>query len=106
MEFNVYQENARQFANYHKEVGPFSVILSLVSNVGNLSNKLYYALEGNEGGFSDEEKLKVAISLGDIVYDISNIAADLQINFDEIIALNLKKLEMAKEQEIKSNNHK
>ena len=106
MDFNTYQENARQFANYHKELGPFSVILSLVSNVGTLSNKLYYALEGNDGGFSDEEKLKVAISLGDIIYDISNIAADLQINLGEIIALNLKKLEMIKEQEIKSNNQK
>ena len=30
----------------------------------------------------------------------------MAVNFDEIIALNLKKLEMAKEQEIKSNNRK
>ena len=102
MDFNTYQENARQYANYHKELGPFSVILSLVGNVGSLSNKLYAALEGHDGGFSDEEKLKVAISLGDIIYDISNIAADFQINLDEIIAINLRKLQMMNEN--KSNN--
>ena len=106
MDFNTYQENARQFANYHKELGPFSVILSLVSNVGALSNKLYTALEGHDGGFSDEEKLKVAISLGDIIYDISNISADFQINLDEIIAINLRKLEMIKDKENKSNSNK
>ena len=105
MEFNVYQENARQFANYNKELGPFSVILNLVSNVGTLSNKLYYSLESSDGRFTTEEKLKVAISLGDIINDISNIAADLEINLDEIIALNLKKLEISKEQELKSNKN-
>ena len=97
MEFNVYQENARQFANYHKELGPFSVILDLISNVGILGNKLYMALENNEGGFSDEEKAKVAISLGDIINNISNIASDLNINMDEIIALNLRKLTLMNE---------
>ena len=94
MEFNTYQDNIRQFATYHKELGPFSVIMDLTGNVGTLSNKLYNVLENNDGSFSREEKIRIAISLGDIINNIANMAADLGITLDEVIALNMKKHEM------------
>ena len=94
MNINEYQENIRQFANYHKELGPFQVILSLQNNVGILSGKLWNILENKNGEFTDEEKIKLAISLGDIINDVSNMASDLNASLDEILALNLKKIEM------------
>lgn len=93
-DFNTYQANIRQFAVYHKELGPFSVIMDLTSNVGILSNKLYNVLEDKEGTFTREEKIRIAISLGDIVNNVANMASDLDITFDEVISLNLKKHEL------------
>ena len=93
-DFNTYQDNIRQFAIYHKELGPFSVIMDLMNNVGILSNKLYNVLEDKEGTFTHDEKIRIAISLGDIINNIANMASDLGITFDEVIALNLKKQEL------------
>ncbi len=99
MDFNEYQDNIRPYIDYHSELGPFQVILDLTSNVGILSNKLYKVLNNGENGrFSDEEKAKVAISLGDILNNISNMASDLNISLEEIIALNLKKIELQSKQ--------
>jgi len=94
MDFNTYQENIRLYANYHKELGPFSVILDLINNVGRLGDKLHIILEENEGTFTPEDKAKISISLGDIINNISNISSDLGLKLNDIIALNLKKLEM------------
>ena len=95
MNFSEYQDNIRPYIDYHLELGPFQIILDLTNNVGILSNKLYNVLNNGENGvFSDEEKAKVAISLGDILNNITNMASDLNISLDEIIALNLKKIEL------------
>ena len=102
MNINEYQDNIRQFANYHKELGPFEVILSLQNNVGLLSGKLHNILETGNGEFSDEEKVKLAISLGDILNDIANMASDLNITLDEVLALNIKKIELAQKNNAKN----
>ena len=95
MNFSEYQDNIRPYIDYPLELGPFQIILDLTNNVGILSNKLYNVLNNGENGvFSDEEKAKVAISLGDILNNITNMASDLNISLDEIIALNLKKIEL------------
>ena len=56
-DFNTYQDNIRQFAIYHKELGPFSVIMDLMNNVGILSNKLYNVL-ADISLFMDKIKVK------------------------------------------------
>lgn len=100
MEINNYQDTVSQFIDYHKELGPFQLILRLSNNVGNLSGKLYNILNEKNGEFSDEEKIKIAISLGDMINDIANIASDLNITLDEILALNLKKIELSQKNKI------
>ena len=95
MDITEYQNNISQFIDYHKELGPFQVILRLSNNVGILSNKLYNILNTTNGEFTDEEKVKIAISLGDILQDIANMASDLNITLDEVLALNIKKIELS-----------
>ena len=95
MDITEYQNNISQFIDYHKELGPFQVILRLSNNVGILSNKLYNILNTTNGEFTDEEKIKIAISLGDIIQDIANMATDLNITLDEVLALNIKKIELS-----------
>ena len=101
MDFNEYQDNAKVYARYHKELGPFSVILDMQSNMGKISGKLFNILENNQGTFNDEERARLAISLGDLMFNIANIADDLGITFEEILSLNLKKLELIRENENK-----
>ena len=63
MEINEYQTQIRNFIEYPVEVGPFTVILELQKNIGNLSEKLNKVLINDHGSFSQEDKIKVAISL-------------------------------------------
>lgn len=101
MNINDYQDTISQFIDYHKELGPFQLILRLSNNVGILSGKLYDILNDKNGEFTDEEKIKIAISLGDIINDVANIANDLNITLDEVLALNLKKIELSQKNNIK-----
>lgn len=106
MEVNDYQKQIRDYINYPVELGPFSVILSLQNNVGNLSLKLNDALTKDHGSFTKETKTKAAISLGDILFDLSNIAYDLGLSLNEIISLNLMKHRMNIEKQMKENESK
>jgi hypothetical protein len=103
MEINDYQKQIRDYIDYPLTLGPFSVILDLQNNVGNLSAKLNDALIKDHGSFTKETKTKAAISIGDILFDLSNIAYDLGFSFNEIISLNLMKHRMNIEKQIKEN---
>ena len=96
MEINEYQTKIRNFIEYPVEVGPFTVILELQKNVGNLSEKLNKVLINDHGSFSQEDKIKVAISLGDILNNISNIATDLSLSMNDVISINMTKLSKSK----------
>ena len=96
MEINEYQTQIRNFIEYPVEVGPFTVILELQKNIGNLSEKLNKVLINDHGSFSQEDKIKVAISLGDILNNISNIATDLSLSMNDVISINMTKLSKSK----------
>lgn len=96
MEINEYQTKIRNFIEYPVEVGPFTVILELQKNIGNLSEKLNKVLINDHGSFSQEDKIKVAISLGDILNNISNIATDLSLTMNDVISINMTKLSKGK----------
>jgi len=96
MEINEYQTKIRNFIEYPVEVGPFTVILELQKNVGNLSEKLNKVLINDHGSFSQEDKIKAAISLGDILNNISNIATDLSLTMNDVISINMTKLSKSK----------
>ena len=55
------------------------------------SDKLNKVLTTDHGSFSREDKFKVAISLGDVLNNISNIATDLGLTMNDIISINLTK---------------
>ena len=41
MNITDYQDNISQFVDYHKELGPFQIVLRLTNNVGILNSKLF-----------------------------------------------------------------
>ena len=105
MEIVSYQETIRQFADYHKELGPFTVILSLGKHYGDLCEKLHNTLENKEGGFDNEDKVKLAISIGDVINDLVNMSSDINFSMDDILNINLKKLELENEQKNQKINN-
>ena len=106
MDINDYQKTIREYADYPLELGPFSVILDLQNNVGILSNKLNDALVKDHGNFTKVTKTKAAISLGDILNNICNIAYDLGFDMNDVIGMNITKHNMEVEKKIKENTPK
>lgn len=106
MEVNDYQNQIRDYIDYPTELGPFSVILSLQNNVGKLSEKLNNSLINDHGQFTEELTMKCIISLGDILFDLTNIASDLGYTMNDVISLNLTKHRLSKEREQKLNKEK
>ena len=106
MEFNDYQEQVRNFVDYPVEIGPFSVIYGIMSDTGTLAYKLRGILEEKHGEFNDVDKVKIQITLGDILRNISNIASDLNISLEEVAAINLRKLALQKEKQLEAKETK
>lgn len=98
MDIVTFQETIRQFADYHKELGPFTMVLALGKHYGDLTEKLHNVLENKDGEFTDEDKLKLAITLGDLLNDICNMSSDINFSMDDILNINLKKLQLEHEQ--------
>ena len=99
MDINEYQTQIRNYVDYPTDIGPFTTILDLSLNVGKLSDKLNKVLVNNHGSFSKEDKLKVAISIGDILNNISNIAYDIGLSMNDIISINLTKYSKKSDEE-------
>lgn len=106
MEFNDYQEQVRNFIDYPVEIGPFSVIYGIMSDTGTLAYKLRAILEEKHGEFNDVDKVKIQITLGDILRNISNMASDLNISLEEVAAINLRKLALQKEKQLQAKETK
>jgi len=104
MDITSYQETIRMYANYHKDLGPFTLVLSLGKHYGDFADKLFKILEMNDGDITDEDKFKLGISLGDMMNDISNMAADLDMSMDDILKINIRKLEMANNKIMNNEN--
>lgn len=106
MEVNDYQNQIRDYVDYPLELGPFSIILSLQKNVGKLSEKLNDSLMNDHGQFTKEQTMKCIISLGDILFDLTNIATDLGYTMNDVISLNLTKHRLSQERAQKLNSEK
>ena len=106
MELNDFQTQARHFVDYPVQIGPYASILSLSNNTGILSQKLYDTLKHIETPFTENEIKKMSITIGDILYDISNLCTDLGLTLDECAALNIRKRTIMKEKEIANMENK
>ena len=58
-------------------------------------------LINDHGSFDDKKRLSTGITIGDILFDIVNLASDLNYSLNEIAAINLMKY--TKKEESKKN---
>ena len=92
MEFNDYQKEARATAIYadgHKVTYP---ALGLASEAGEVAGKIKKVLRDKSGSFGPETIEAIGNELGDVLWYVAVLAADLGLSLDDIAARNVEKL--------------
>jgi len=100
LDINQYQENVVSFNDYPAELGAYYSVMGIMAVTGTLAEKVQALLHTQDGKIDKRDAMKMAISLGDILRYISCMASDLNMSMDEIMAINLKKLEMERQKKI------
>jgi NTP pyrophosphatase (non-canonical NTP hydrolase) len=92
MRFDGYQEAARRTAIYadrHRGIYP---ALGLASEAGEVAGKIKKVLRDQGGEFEAAPVKALKDELGDVLWYVAVLAADLGLSLDEIAAQNLEKL--------------
>jgi len=106
MDFREYQSTIRDFIKCPSEIGLFYHTIGVAGAAGDLSNKVNALLVDPNAEMTKEKALRVGISIGDVLFNLVNLATDLGISLDEIITLNLKKIMMEEQKRIYDENKK
>ncbi|MFH0804601.1 MAG: nucleoside triphosphate pyrophosphohydrolase family protein [Patescibacteria group bacterium] len=97
MDLNEYQSRARATALY-PDVGSNYIypVLGLVGEAGELANKVKKISRDHGGVLDDGQKQAIAEELGDTLWYVANLAAELGILLDTVASRNLEKLSSRK----------
>jgi NTP pyrophosphatase (non-canonical NTP hydrolase) len=93
MQLDDYQRTAQRTAIYdarHKVVYP---ALGLASEAGEVAGKVKKVLRDQGGAFGPAQAAAIKDELGDVLWYVAVLAADLGLSLDAIAADNLAKLE-------------
>jgi NTP pyrophosphatase (non-canonical NTP hydrolase) len=95
MEFNEYQERAKETAMYPNKLdgGFFYTALALAGEVGELLNKIKKIARDN----IQIKREEIISELGDILWYLSETARNFNISLEEVAEYNLKKIRSRKE---------
>ncbi len=104
MEINEYQNQTKNFKLYPVEIGPFYNCICLQSAIGQLSEKISDLIIDPNLKIDEDYALKIGISLGDIIGYAANLADDVGMSLEEICAINLRKLNLARQKAEKQQN--
>jgi NTP pyrophosphatase (non-canonical NTP hydrolase) len=92
MQFNYYQDRARETAVYPKEHGLDYVIHGLTSEAGEVAGKRKKVLRDNAGVMTDEKRKELVFECGDILWYCAMLAEELGYDLDTVATLNVNKL--------------
>ena len=93
MQFSEYQEKSRVTALYPDKNNNFVYpTLGLVGESGEIAEKIKKVLRDNNGELTEDKKTEIGKELGDVLWYISQLATELNMNLDEIAQGNIEKL--------------
>jgi NTP pyrophosphatase (non-canonical NTP hydrolase) len=93
MKFSEYQEKSRVTALYPDKDNNFIYpTLGLVGESGEIAEKIKKVLRDDGGKLSEDKKIEIGKELGDVLWYISQLATELDMNLDEIAQGNIDKL--------------
>ncbi len=97
MHFDDYQMAARRTAIYAERHRVTYPALGLASEAGEVAGKVKKVLRDRGDAFGREEIAALRDELGDVLWYVAVLAADLGLSLDEIAARNLAKLQSRQE---------
>jgi NTP pyrophosphatase (non-canonical NTP hydrolase) len=92
MDFDNYQTRARLSAVYPDHMRLFYPTLGLCGEAGEVAEIVKKCIRDNAGKISPEQEAKLIAELGDVLWYLANIAADLNVSLAAIADRNLAKL--------------
>jgi NTP pyrophosphatase (non-canonical NTP hydrolase) len=95
MEFNEYQETARETAIYPAELGLIYTALGLTGEAGEVAEKVKKMIR-DDITLDDKYRGKLARELGDVLWYVANLAHEIGISLDTVAKANLNKLRSRK----------
>lgn len=93
MEFGEYQKKSRKTALYPNAGNNFIYpTIGLAGETGEVSEKIKKVIRDKGGIIDDETKDMIEKELGDVLWYVSQIAAELELSLDKIAEKNIEKL--------------
>lgn len=98
MTFKEYQEEARKTAIYPNLGNNFIYpTLGLAGEAGEVAEKIKKVLRDSNGVVSEEKKQELTKELGDVLWYIANLSAELGLSMEDVALKNLEKLKSRQE---------
>jgi len=96
--FNEYQRRAAETAKY-PNVGsnPIYPTLGLAGEAGEVCEKVKKVIRDQNGQFDEAAILAIQKELGDVLWYVARVAAELGLDMEQVAAVNLDKLASRKE---------
>ncbi|MFA6252004.1 MAG: nucleoside triphosphate pyrophosphohydrolase family protein [Candidatus Paceibacterota bacterium] len=93
MTFQEYQEEARKTAIYPNLGDNFIYpTLGLVGEAGEVAEKIKKVIRDDDYKISDEKRAEIVKEVGDVLWYIANLSAELGISLEDVASGNLEKL--------------
>lgn len=94
MDFDDYQEKARQTANYPDIGAPYIYpVIGLAGESGELANKIKKIFRDDGGVLTAERKAQIEGELGDILWYVAQIATELHLSLSDVAEHSIEKLQ-------------
>jgi NTP pyrophosphatase (non-canonical NTP hydrolase) len=94
MDFAYYQTHSRKTAQYPNLGANFVYpALGLAGETGEVAEKIKKVIRDRGGVIDGVTKSEIAKELGDVLWYVSQIAAELELSLESIAAANLEKLQ-------------
>lgn len=97
MDFQEYQQKARETAIYPNEQSILYPALGLCGECGEVAEKVKKVIRDKGGKFDEFDRMNIRKELGDVLWYIAQIASDLDLRLESVAIANVEKLRVRKE---------
>jgi NTP pyrophosphatase (non-canonical NTP hydrolase) len=92
VKFSEYQHFSRRTAEYPREAWLTYPALGLAGEAGEVAEQAKKAIRDDGGAITGERRAALAKELGDVLWYVSQLASELELDLSEIAQKNLEKL--------------
>ena len=97
MDFQDYQQKARETAVYPREYAMLYPALGLCGEAGEVAEKIKKVIRDKGGEFDEFDRMNIRKELGDVLWYIAQLCSDLDLRMESVAIANVEKLRVRKE---------